>query len=122
MVLGCHCWWWGGRGRVLRWPGVLASWWVVWVLRVRAVRSLQSLTGCGAEVRMGGGRMGVRLQLWSVGNGWLPADGARWYGMWVGGLLVVVGCSYWGLVLLVCVRRSARVSGGVQWSVCCQPV
>ena len=25
--------------------------------------------------------MGLR----SVGNGWLPVDGARWYGMWGGG-------------------------------------
>ena len=79
---------------MLSWLGVLASQWVVWVLRVRAVRSLWSLAGCGAEVRVGGGRMGVRSGLWSVGNGWLPVDGARLYGVWVGGLLVEVGCSY----------------------------
>ena len=35
--------------------------------------------------------MGVRGGLWSVCNGWLLVDGARWYGVWVGGLLVVVG-------------------------------
>ena len=72
VVWGWQCWWWGGRGWVLRWLGVWASRRVVWVLRVRAVRSLRSLAGCG----------------------WLPVDGACWYGVWVGGLLVVVGCSY----------------------------
>ena len=45
-------------------------------------------------------------------------DGARWYGVWVGGLLVVVGRSYCALVLLVCVRCSPRVHGGVPWLVC----
>ena len=84
----------GGLGWVLCWLGDWASLWVVWVLRVRAVRSLRSLAGCAAEVWVGGGRMGVRAGLWSVGNGWLPVDGARWYGVWVGGLLVVWGCSY----------------------------
>ena len=64
------------------------------MLRVRAVLSLRSLAGCGAEVRVGGGRMGVLVGLWSVGNRWLPVDGARWYGVWVGQLLVVVACSY----------------------------
>ena len=93
-VWGCHCWWWGGRGLLLCRLGVQASLWVVWVLRVCAVRSLRSLAGCGAEVWVGGGRMGVRVGLWSVCNGWLPMDGARWYGVWVGGLLVVVGHSY----------------------------
>ena len=29
--------------------------------------------------------MGVRVGLWSVGNGWLPVDDARWYGVWAGG-------------------------------------
>ena len=66
----------------------------MWVLRVGAVRSLRPLAGCLAEVWVGGCRMGVRVELWSVGNGWLPVDGAHWYGVWVGGLLVVVGCSY----------------------------
>ena len=61
---------------------------------MRAVRSLRSLAGCGAQVWIGGGRIGVRLGLWSVGNEWLPVDGARWYGVSVGGLLVVVGRSY----------------------------
>ena len=37
--------------------------------------------------------MGVRVELWSVCNGWLLVDGARWYGVWVGGLLVVWGAS-----------------------------
>ena len=49
-------------------------------------------------------------------------DGARWYGVWVGGLLVVVGCSYLALVLLVPVRGSPRVHGGVLWPVCRGPV
>ena len=55
----------GGRGWVLRLLGVWASLWVVRVLRVRAVRSLRSLAVCGAEVRVGGCRMGVRAGLWS---------------------------------------------------------
>ena len=38
--------------------------------------------------------MGVRVGLWSVYNGWLLVYGARWYGVWVGGLLVVVVRSY----------------------------
>ena len=84
----------GGRGRVLRWLGVWASLWVVWVLHVCAVRPLRFLTGCGAGMWVGGGRMGVPVGLWSVCNRWLLLDGARWYGMWVGGLLVVVGRSY----------------------------
>ena len=78
MVWGWHCWWWGGRVWVLCWLGVWASDWVVWVLRVRAVRSLSSLAGCGAEVRVGGGRLGTRAVLWSVGSGRLPVDGACW--------------------------------------------
>ena len=94
VVWGWHCWWWGGRGWVLCWLGVWASLWVVWVLRVCAVRSLRPLAGCGYEVWVRGGRMGVRVGLWSVCNGWLLVDGARWYGVWMGGLLVVVGCSY----------------------------
>ena len=94
VVWGWHCWWWGGRGWVLCWLRVWASLWVVWVLRVCAVRSLRFLAGCGAEVLVGGGRMGVQVGLWSVCNGWLLVDGARWYGVWVGGLLVVVGRSY----------------------------
>ena len=49
-VLGWRCWWWGGRGWVLCWLGVWASLWVVWVLRVSAVRPLRFLTGCGAGV------------------------------------------------------------------------
>ena len=59
LVWRWHCWLLGDRGWVLRWLGVWASWWVVWVLRVRAVRSLRSVAGCGPEVRVGGGRMGV---------------------------------------------------------------
>ena len=99
LVWGRRCWWWGGRGWVLCWLGVGASLWVVWVLRVCAVRPLRFLTGCGAEVSVGGGRMSVRLGLWSVCNGWLLVDGARWYGVWVGGLLVVVGWGGRGWVL-----------------------
>ena len=94
VVWGRPCWWWGGRGWVLCWLGVWASLWDVWVLRVCAVRPLRVLTGCGAEVWVGGGRMGVRVGLWSVCNGWLLVNGARWYGVLMGGLLVVVGRSY----------------------------
>ena len=90
VVWGWCFWWWGGRGWVLCWLGVWASLWVVWVLRVCAVRPLRFLTGCGAGVWVGGGRMSVRVGLWSVCNGWLLVDGAGWYGVWVGGLLVVV--------------------------------
>ena len=108
----------GGAGLVLCWLGVWVSLWVMWVLRVCAVRSLRFSAGCGAEVWVGGGRMGVRMGLWSVCNGWLLVDGARWYGVWVRGLLVVVGRSYWALVLLVCVRGSPRAHGGVPWLVC----
>ena len=79
---------------MLCWLGVWASLWIVWVLRVCAVRSWRSLAGCGAEVWVGGGRMGVLVGLWSVGKWWLSVDGARWYVLWVGGLLVVVGRSY----------------------------
>ena len=43
--------------------------------------------------------MSVRVGLWSVCNGWLLVDGARWYGVWVGGLLVVVGWGGRGWVL-----------------------
>ena len=68
-VWGWHCWWPGGRGWVLCCPGVWASLWVVSVLRVCAVRSLPSLAGCGAEVWVGGGRMGVRVGRLSVCNG-----------------------------------------------------
>ena len=38
--------------------------------------------------------MGIRVGLWAVCNGWLLVDGARWYGLWVVGLLVVVGRYY----------------------------
>ena len=85
---------WGGRGWVLCRLGVRASLWVVWVLRVCAVWPLRFLTGFGAGVRVGGGRMSPRVGLWSVCYGWLLVDGARWYGVWVGGLLVVLGRSY----------------------------
>ena len=84
----------GGAGVGVVLAGVRASLWVVWVLRVCAVRSLRFLTGCGAGVWVRGGRMGVRVGLWSVCNGWLLVYSARWYGVWVRGLLVVVGRSY----------------------------
>ena len=61
VVWGWHCWWLGGRGWVLRRLGVRTSLWVVWVLRVRAVRFLRFLAGCGVEVWVGGGRMGVKV-------------------------------------------------------------
>ena len=73
----------GGGGGVLCWLGVWALLWVVWVLRVCAVRSLRFLAGCGAMVWVGGGRMGVRVGLWSVCYGWLLVDGVRSYGVWV---------------------------------------
>ena len=85
VVWGWHCWWWGGRGRVLCWLGGWALLWVVWVLRVCAVRSLRFLAGCGGVVWVGGNRMGVRLGLWSVCYGWMLVDGARWYGALVWG-------------------------------------
>ena len=113
---------WGGRGWVLCRLGVRASLWVVWVLRVCAVWPLRFLTGRGAGVRVGGDRMSPRVGLWSVCDGWLLVDGARWYGVWVGGLLVVVGRPYSVLVLPVCVRGSSRVHGGVPWPVCRGPV
>ena len=94
VVWGRHCWWWGGQGWVLCWLGVGAFLWVVWVLRVCAVRSLRFLAGCCAVVWVGGGRMGVRVGLWSVCYGWLLVDGAGWYGVWVGELLVVLRRSY----------------------------
>ena len=112
VVWGWRCWWWGGRGWVLCWLGVWASLWVVWVLRVCAVWPLRFLTGCGAGVWVGGGRMSVRAGLWSVCNGWLPVDGARWYGVWVGGLLVVVG---WGGRGWVLCRLGVRASLWVVW-------
>ena len=63
-------------------------------LRVSVMRSLRPLAGCVAEVRVRGGRMGVRAGLWSVGNGWLPVDDVLWFGVWVEGMLVVMWCSY----------------------------
>ena len=85
-----HCWWRGGRGWVLCWLGVWASRRAVWVLRVRVVRFSRFLAGRGVEV--GGGCLGIRMRLWSVGSGWLLVDGARWHGFRLGGLPVVVGC------------------------------
>ena len=112
VVWGWRCWWWGGRGWVLCWLGVWAPLWVVWVLRVCAVWPLRFLTGCGAGVWVGGGRMSVQVGLWSVCNGWLPVDGAHWYGVWVGGLLVVVG---WGGRGWVLCRLGVRASLWVVW-------
>ena len=93
MVWGWHCWWRGGRRWVLCWTGVWPSRWVVWVLRVRAVRFLRSLACRGLEVRVGGGCLGIRVGLWLVGSGWLLVDGACGHGLRVEGLPVVVGCS-----------------------------
>ena len=56
--------------------------------------------------------MSVRVGLWSVCNGWLLVDGARWYGVWVGGLLVVVG---WGGRGWVLCRLGVRASLWVVW-------
>ena len=99
---------WGGRGWVLCWLGVRASLWVVWVLRVCAVWPLRFLTGCGAGVRVGGGRMSLRLGLWSVCDGWLLVDGARWYGVWVGLLAGPWGCT----VARMSWARVAGAAGG----------
>ena len=58
---------------------------------------------------VGGGRMGVQVGLWSVCNGWLLVDGARWYGVWVGGRLVVVGRSMAFSHPMVCRPMITRV-------------
>ena len=76
------------------WMGVLESGWVAWVLRVCAVRLLWSLAGCSAKVLVGGSCLGIQFGLWSVGSGWLLVDNACWHEVWVGGLLVLVGCSF----------------------------
>ena len=90
VVWGWHCWWWGGQERVLCWLGVWALLWVVWVLRVWAVRSLRSwlvvVPWCGWEAAAWASEWGCGL--------YVMVDGARWYRVWVGGLLVVVGRSY----------------------------
>ena len=91
MVWVRHCWWLGGWGWVLCRMGVWASRRVARVLCVRAVRSLWSPAGCCGEVLVGGACLGIRVGLWSVGSGWLVVDGACWHGVWMGGLLVVVG-------------------------------
>ena len=57
------------------------------------VRFRRSLAGRGIHVQVGGGCLGIRPGLWSVGSGWLLVDGACWHGLRVGGLQVVVGCS-----------------------------
>ena len=93
MVWGRHCWPWSGLWWVLCWTGVWASRRVVQVLRVRSVSFSRSLAGCGVEVRMGGGSLGIRMGLWFVGSGWLLVDGACWHGLGVEGLLVLAGCS-----------------------------
>ena len=94
VVWGWHCWWWGGAGGGV----VLAGGLGVPVGRVgvtcvrRAVLAVPGWLRCRG---VGGRRPHWRPGgAWSVGKGWLPVDGARWYGVWVGGLLVVVGCSY----------------------------
>ena len=91
IMWGWDCWWRGGRGWVLCWTGVRASRRVVCVLRVRVVRFLRSLAG--RSVEMGGGCLGIRVELWSVGSGRLLVDGACWHGLRLGELLIAVGCS-----------------------------
>ena len=61
------------------------------MLRVRVVLLSPFLAGRGVEV--GGGCLGMRVGLWSVGSGWLLVNGARWHALRVGGLPVVAGCS-----------------------------
>ena len=73
--------------------GIWVSCQVVWVLPVRAVRLLWSLAARSVEVRVGGGFLGIRPGLWSVGSRWLLVDGACWQVLRVRGLPVVVGCS-----------------------------
>ena len=102
----------GGAGVGVVLAGGLGVPVALWVLRVCAVRPLRFLTGCGAGVWVGGGRMSVWVGLWSVCNGWLRVDGARWYGVWVGGLLVVVG---WGGRGWVLCRLGVRASLWVVW-------
>ena len=122
MVWGRHYWWWGGRGWVLCWTGVWASRRVVWVLPVRALRFLRSLAGCGVGVRVGGGCLGIRVGLWSVGSGGLLVEGACWYGVRLGGLVVVFGCSLYALLLFVGVPGPPRVNEGVRMPECREPV
>ena len=59
--------------------------------------------------------MGVRAGTWSVCNWWLLVYGARWYGVWVGGLLVVVGRPYW---CCWCACAAPRGSMGVYRGPC----
>ena len=92
---GCW-WWWGGGGAgvgvvLAGGPGVPVGRVGVACVRHAALAALDWLWCQGV---VGGGRMSVRVGLWSVCNGWLLVDGARWYEVWVGGLLVVVGRSY----------------------------
>ena len=81
----------GERGLVLHWMGVWASCRVLWVSCVRVVRSSRSLAG--RVVELGGGCLGIRGGLWSVGSGRLLVDCARWHWLRLRGLPVVVGCS-----------------------------
>ena len=83
---------------------------------------LAVLAGCGVEVRVEGGCLGILVGLWSVGSGWLLVDGASWHGVGLGGLLVSVSCSLYALVLLVRMRGSPWVRAGVRWTECCGPV
>ena len=82
VVWGWHCWWWGGWGWMLRWLGVWASCRGVWVLRVRAVRSLWSLAGTGAKC-------GWEAAAWASAWGCGPqvVDGSQWM------VLAGMGCS-----------------------------
>ena len=112
VVWGWRCWWWGGRGWVLCWPGVWVSLWVVLVLRVCAVRPLRFLTGCGAGVWVGGGRMGVRVG--AVWPGVSGAGAAGGCGVWCPVARVrALGCGWCSGVWPACLRVHCRMRSGV---------
>ena len=122
MVWWGQCWWSGGRGWVLCWTGVSAFHRVLWVLCVCAARSRRSLAGGGVEIPVGAGCLAIWVGLWPVGSGWRLLDGACWYGVRIGGLLVVLECFLYALVLLVPVCGPPLVNGGVRWPESCEPV
>ena len=76
---------------MLCWKGVWASRRVLWMLCLRDVWVSRSLASRGVEV--GGGCLGIRVGLWSVGSERLLVDVAPRQGLRVRGLPVVVGCS-----------------------------
>ena len=80
---GWHCCWRGGRGLDAVLDGSLG----VQPGRVGvacACRAVFADPG-GPRVEVGGGCLGIRVGLWSVGSGWLLVDGAFWHGLRGGG-------------------------------------